>query len=498
MGLTGATNVDWEDLASGPGAAVGGRSTSATSATTARCATTSSSTACPSRRAAPVPRTPVALPFRYPDGRHNAEALFVDPGSGRIYVLTKTMSPGTEPCALYRFPLPLRPGQRVTLEKVGGRFAKLVAPLRSSPAPRSPPTGRGSPSARTSTPGSGGAARARRSRRSSRRASEHVALALERQGESIAYAPDGRRSSRRASSCRRRSGGSARASPKVSAHLAGDRRSLSQRPGRRDIDSARVRFPVRLAFAFALVVSLLALPAGASAKEPPNQNDPCSSAGRNTCGTLGVGFYDTYEYGIRWFGDYRGAVADIAHTFCIDLQYWYPSREVPLRRVDGRHAEEPLGRGRVAREPAPDRVRDLGVGAKRQGEPAGRGHALRPRPDGRRPPGGGRPGGRERRRRRRLRAGGPGRDALPRAVPPRRELARPARVGEQATATVKVLSASGARVPNVELTLSARGTGVPAHVSTGSTASPRIAFTPKTDDGATIEARPSRSPRRCR
>ena len=76
--------------------------------------------------------------------------------------------------------------------------------------------------------------------------------------------------------------------------------------------------------AFALV--LLAVPSS-RALDPPNPSDPCSNAGRDTCGTLGVGFYKEYRYGIRWFGDYRGAVPGIAHTFCIDLGYWYPTRE---------------------------------------------------------------------------------------------------------------------------------------------------------------------------
>jgi hypothetical protein len=78
--------------------------------------------------------------------------------------------------------------------------------------------------------------------------------------------------------------------------------------------SRPLRFVVPLAFAVWLIFS----PA-VQAKEPPNTNDACSSAGRNTCGTLGVGFYDTYQYGLRWFGDYRGAVPDVQHTFCIDL-----------------------------------------------------------------------------------------------------------------------------------------------------------------------------------
>jgi LPXTG-site transpeptidase (sortase) family protein len=87
---------------------------------------------------------------------------------------------------------------------------------------------------------------------------------------------------------------------------------------------------------------LLAVPSSL-ALDPPNQNDPCSNAGRNTCGTLGVGYYKEYRYGIRWFGDYRGAVAGIAHTFCIDLGYWYPKREYryarqakPLKSRNGR------------------------------------------------------------------------------------------------------------------------------------------------------------------
>ncbi len=65
-----------------------------------------------------------AFPFRYPDGRHDAEALFVDPKSGRPYVITKTMSP---PCGVYRFPLPLRPGEKVTLEKVKGEAADRLS-----------------------------------------------------------------------------------------------------------------------------------------------------------------------------------------------------------------------------------------------------------------------------------------------------------------------------------------------------------------------------------
>ena len=76
------------------------------------------------------------------------------------------------------------------------------------------------------------------------------------------------------------------------------------------------------------IVAAVAIVAGlgdARAGEPPNQNDPCSSGGRNTCGTTGTGYYADYQYGLRWFGDYRGVVPNEIHTYCIDLRYWYPA-----------------------------------------------------------------------------------------------------------------------------------------------------------------------------
>lgn len=70
----------------------------------------------------------------------------------------------------------------------------------------------------------------------------------------------------------------------------------------------------------------------AAAAEPLNQNDPCSRAGRNSCDTNGVGRYATYRYGLRWFGDYRKAVAgEDDPTFCIDLRFWYPSPKFQYR-----------------------------------------------------------------------------------------------------------------------------------------------------------------------
>ena len=37
---------------------------------------------------------------------------------------------------------------------------------------------------------------------------------------------------------------------------------------------------------------------------------PVLAARTERCGTTGIGYYKTYRYGMRWFGDFQGAVAD--------------------------------------------------------------------------------------------------------------------------------------------------------------------------------------------
>src|SRR5207237_6988211 len=86
-----------------------------------------------------------------------------------------------------------------------------------------------------------------------------------------------------------------------------------------------------LAAAGACALAFLAAPSASPAAAPPNRDDPCSRAGRDSCGTLGVGFYADSRYGTRWFGDFRGAVPGEAHTFCIDLRFWYASRSYRYR-----------------------------------------------------------------------------------------------------------------------------------------------------------------------
>ncbi|MBI1760684.1 MAG: hypothetical protein HYR56_04535 [Acidobacteria bacterium] len=122
--VTEAKNVDWEDLASGPGpdgkpalylADSGNNSLSRSELTLYRVAEPSLAGAVPKRVLMDETEVAEAFPFRYPDGKHDAEALFLDPQSGRPYLVTKKMTP---PCAVYRFPLPLQAGKTVTLEKV--------------------------------------------------------------------------------------------------------------------------------------------------------------------------------------------------------------------------------------------------------------------------------------------------------------------------------------------------------------------------------------------
>ena len=85
--------------------------------------------------------------------------------------------------------------------------------------------------------------------------------------------------------------------------------------------------------AAAAAILALGLASTASAAEPPNQNDPCSTQGRNSCAHTGVGSYERYRYGIRWFGDYRDVAPVAGPTFCTDLRFWYPSRAYKFREV---------------------------------------------------------------------------------------------------------------------------------------------------------------------
>lgn len=112
--VTGASVQDWEDMAAGPCAGgnclyvadIGDNDASRASATVYRLpepAPTDAQT-----------RPAEAFHATYPDGAHDAEAMFVLPDGG-IHIVTKGE---TGPIAIYRFPQPLRAGTTARLERV--------------------------------------------------------------------------------------------------------------------------------------------------------------------------------------------------------------------------------------------------------------------------------------------------------------------------------------------------------------------------------------------
>ena len=233
----------------------------------------------------------------------------------------------------------------------------------------------------------------------------------------------------------------------------------AERPARTPSRAGRILKRVRrLALAPLLLLVWLAFAPGAAlAAEPPNRDDPCSVAGRNTCGTSGVGFHKTYRYGVRWFGDYKGVVLGSPRGFCIDLRFWYPSprhqyRELTskvLRNRDGKvvpvasrrklaYAIWTYGRSSKQAQQAAVMlyVHDL-MGDARPGEvdPKAIGATVA-----------------------RIYADVE-RDANRYHGPYRVEVKMPAKlkVGEKGTATIRVLSASGAGMPNTSLALAAEG-----------------------------------------
>lgn len=128
--VMGADALDWEDIASGPGPQQGksylyvgdigdnGKERReiivyrvAEPAITAEDASTN--------RNEPQQTEPAeAIRLRYPDGRHDAEALAVHPTTGDLYVITKTRST-TAAAPVYKLTAPFSASIINTLEKVG-------------------------------------------------------------------------------------------------------------------------------------------------------------------------------------------------------------------------------------------------------------------------------------------------------------------------------------------------------------------------------------------
>jgi len=134
--VTGAQVEDWEDIAVGPCAQgtclyigdIGDNSGSRDHITVYRTPEPTSE----DRETRPVE----VFQATYPDGAHDAEALFVTP-QAEVFIITKG-DPG--PVALYRFPRQLRAGERVRLERVGqpAKTDKVDAADRPTAADMSP------------------------------------------------------------------------------------------------------------------------------------------------------------------------------------------------------------------------------------------------------------------------------------------------------------------------------------------------------------------------
>jgi hypothetical protein len=128
--VVGADALDWEDIASGPGPLAGqpylyvgdigdnGRERReiiiyrvAEPVVTAEDEDTN--------RIEPQQTAPAeAIHLRYPDGRHDAEALAVHPTTGDLYIITKTRST-TAAAPVYKLATPFSASRINTLEKVG-------------------------------------------------------------------------------------------------------------------------------------------------------------------------------------------------------------------------------------------------------------------------------------------------------------------------------------------------------------------------------------------
>jgi hypothetical protein len=119
--LSNVNAVDWEDVAVGPCDAgtcifvgeIGDNNLAYASRAIYRFA---EPTISPTTPMGTQTVTADALTFVYPDGRHNAETLLVDPTNGDVYVVTKVSN---VPSTVYRLPKPFTPGTQATVEKVG-------------------------------------------------------------------------------------------------------------------------------------------------------------------------------------------------------------------------------------------------------------------------------------------------------------------------------------------------------------------------------------------
>ena len=251
-----------------------------------------------------------------------------------------------------------------------------------------------------------------------------------------------------------------------------------------------MRSALRLLAVLAVVSSMAAFAGSSPAAQPPNPNDPCVSGGQDICGTTGVGFYKVYRYGTRWFGDYKNVVPGQSHSFCIDLRFWYPSTTDAYREqsiasglknragqsVSATNQEEMAYAVYDAGQTSdPNRQAAvmlyvhsrMGDAAPGEVDPNALGAAVV------------------------AQYTAIARDAARYHGPYKIVASIPSSIiGGHIAATIRVLAASGAAVPNVTLDLSATGaTGVPAHVTTSAAGVARVAMTSSSVDGVNLDVK---------
>lgn len=212
---------------------------------------------------------------------------------------------------------------------------------------------------------------------------------------------------------------------------------------------------------------LIGAPSTTQAATPPNPNDPCATGTVNSCGTTGVGFYRTYSFGTRWFGDFRGLVPGRPHMYCIDLRFWYPGPDYAYREIEAAGL-----RNRDGEAVPVSSLQRIAYAIWTYGRTTNADTAAATMLYVHAQMGDARPGELD------PTAIGPQVATLYRSIaraadrfhgPYRVDVALPSDIGagKTAAATIRVLSAAGAALPDLELSLSATGAaGVPAAVRT--------------------------------
>jgi hypothetical protein len=122
--LAGATATDWEDIGIGPGpkagvaylyaADIGDNAKARSSVQLYRVPEPAVNPAKPTSATKTLAGV-ATLTLTYPDGAHDAEAFFVDPKTGRLYIVSKELGAA----GVYRAPAALAAGSTTKLQSVG-------------------------------------------------------------------------------------------------------------------------------------------------------------------------------------------------------------------------------------------------------------------------------------------------------------------------------------------------------------------------------------------